>query len=106
MRCIAFHTQVNILHDTLITCPVRGVQLTSSHEAPGRDGDHCDVLGAVRRVEVSPALPHSIFRTRDGEHSGLIVGGRREGTPLLRLLLHLVKEHRILNLYAQILRGC
>lgn len=51
-------------------------------------------------------MPPSIFRTGDGKHSCLVVGGRREGTSFLRLLFHLVQKHCVLNLSTQTWWGC
>jgi len=92
----------------LITSHEESMKPTWSHEARGRDGHHRDVLGTVLGVEVYPAsaMPPSIFRTGDGKHSGLVVGGRREGTSFLRLLFHLVQKHRVLNLSTQTWWGC
>lgn len=80
-------------------------RLTCCHDARGGNRENCDVLRAVRRVEVccTTRLPSSIClgpRCGDGEKSCLVVGcrWRREGCTLFLLLFHLVQEHGILNL--------
>lgn len=70
---------------------------TCCHDACGGDRQHCDVLGAVRRVEVrhTTSLASSIClgpRRGDGEKSRLVVRcrGSREGSAFFLLLFYFV----------------
>lgn len=70
---------------------------TCCHDACGGDRQHCDVLGAVRRVEVrrTTSLASSIClgpRRGDGEKSRLVVRcrGSRERSAFFLLLFYFV----------------
>lgn len=64
--------------EVALKAPPGSNRTTCCHDACGGDGQHCDVLGAVRRVEVGrpPGLPASIClnsRIWDSKKSRLVV---------------------------------
>lgn len=80
-------------------------RLTCRHDARGGDGQHGDVLAAVRRVQVGgaggwPAAICLASRRGDGEQRRLVVR-RREGGVLFLLFFHFVQEDGILQLRAR-----